>query len=56
MGGQRRARGQENYVAGFLGQHRSVGWVTLRSVDVVIAADTVTRQLVAALGSEQFIK
>lgn len=42
--------------SGFLGQNRSVGWVTSRSVNVVIAADTVTRQLAAALGSEQFIK
>lgn len=30
--------------SGFLGQNRSVGCVTSRSVDVVMAADTVTRQ------------
>lgn len=35
-----------------LGQNRSEVWLTLRSVDVVIAADTVIGQRAAALGSE----
>lgn len=30
--------------SGLPGQNRSVGWVTSSSVDVVIAADTVTRE------------
>lgn len=30
--------------SGLPGQDRSVGWVTWRSADVVVAADTVTRE------------
>lgn len=33
--------------SGLPGQNRSVGWVTLRSVDVVVGADTVTRKWAA---------